>query len=116
MDYIDVFQYVAIKAASLHDRAEQFKALADPRRLQILELLRRTGCCSCIEVPRNRAGMCVCDLETALGELSQPTVSHHLEILRRAGLIETRKLGRWVYCRRNEEAIARLAQALGRTL
>ena len=96
--------------------AEQFKALADPRRLEILELLKRKGACSCDEVPAREPGMCVCDIESALGELSQPTVSHHLDLLRRAGLIETRKIGRWVYCRRNEPAIEKLVEALGRRL
>lgn len=102
--------------ATLTELAEQFKALADPRRLEILELLRRKGCCSCDQVPRGAPGMCVCDIESALGDLSQPTVSHHLDVLRRARLIETRKFGRWVYCRRNEPAIAGLAAALGRQL
>lgn len=105
-----------MSASALAELAEQFKALADPRRLEILELLRRKGCCSCDAVPARLPGMCVCDIEEALGDLSQPTVSHHLEILRRAGLIDTRKIGRWVYCRRNEEAIARLPEALGRKL
>lgn len=96
--------------------AEQFKALADPHRLEILELLKRKGCCSCDEVPAAQPGMCVCDIETALRDLSQPTVSHHLDILRRADLIETRKIGRWVYCRRNEAAIEKLVTVLERRL
>ena len=103
-------------APTLAELAEQFKALADPKRLEILELLKRKGCCSCDAVPAREPGMCVCDIETALGDLSQPTVSHHLDVLRRAGLIHTRKLGRWVYCRRSEEAIARLVELLGRKL
>lgn len=103
--------------APRHTRlAEQFKALADPRRLEILERLKRKGACSCDQVPAAEPGMCVCDIETALGELSQPSVSHHLDVLRRAGLIETRKIGRWVYCRRNEAAIEKLVEVLGRRL
>lgn len=105
-----------MSAAALANLAEQFKALADPRRLEILELLRRKGCCSCDEVPAAEPGMCVCDIEAALGQLSQPTISHHLDVLRRAGFIETRKIGRWVYCRRNEKALAQLVAVLGHRL
>jgi DNA-binding transcriptional ArsR family regulator len=55
--------------------------------------------------------MCVCDLEEEL-PLTQPTITHHLQVLREAGLIECRKLGLWVYCRRSEDAIRRLGESL----
>lgn len=89
----------------------QLKAVADPMRRRILALLRRKGCCSLDVVGRASPGMCVCDLEAAL-DLSQPTISHHLQVLREAGLITTRKMGRWLYCRRNEEALDRLGEHL----
>jgi len=85
----------------------QLKALADPTRRRIVELLRAKGSCSCKLVSADDPGLCVCDLETKLG-LTQPTITHHVQILRDAGLVSTRKLGRWVYCRRNEKALDRL--------
>jgi ArsR family transcriptional regulator len=85
----------------------QLQALADPARRRILQLLRRRGCCSCEEVGKQSAGLCVCDLQEDLG-LSQPTVTHHVRKLQEAGLIETQKVGRWLYCCRNEKALVRL--------
>lgn len=82
--------------------------MADPARRRIVALLKRKGGCSCDVVGVRDPGLCVCDLESAL-RLSQPTVTHHVQVLRDAGLITTRKIGRWVYCRRNEEALDRLA-------
>ena len=73
------------KAAS-QPRAERlFRAMADPTRLAILQLLR----------PGER---CVCDLVDAL-RVPQPTASRHLAYLRRAGLVEARKQGQWSYYR-----------------
>jgi ArsR family transcriptional regulator len=91
----------------------QLKALADATRRKIVELLRSKGCCSCDQVSAVDPGMCVCDLETKLG-LTQPTITHHVQVLRDAGLISTRKIGRWLYCRRNEEALDRLGAWLRR--
>lgn len=96
------------------DRArlvELFKALADETRLKILEALKRCNCCSCAEVPPDEPGMCVCDVVRVV-DLSQPTVSHHLAILERAGLIQSKKIGRWVYYRRNESFIEQLCAEL----
>jgi len=86
----------------------QLKALADPTRRRIVELLKRKGCCSCDAIRAADPGLCVCDLESAL-KLSQPTITHHIQVLREAGLVRTRKIGRWLYCRREEEALDRLA-------
>jgi len=85
----------------------QLKALADPTRRKIVELLRVKGSCSCDQVSAADSGLCVCDLETKL-RLTQPTITHHVQILRDAGLVSTRKIGRWVYCRREEKALDRL--------
>ncbi len=69
----------AEKAANL------FTALADPTRLSILNLLAESS-----------GAVCVCDI-TAGFKLGQPTISHHLKILRDAGLINGNKQGKWVY-------------------
>ena len=88
---------------------EQLKALADPMRRRIVELLKKKGCCSCDLVSNVDPGLCLCDIEAVL-KLSQPTITHHIQVLREAGLVSTQKIGRWVYCRRNEEALDRLAE------
>lgn len=82
----------------------QLKALADPTRRRIIELLKRKGCCSCDLIDMANAGLCLCDLEAEL-KLSQPTITHHIQVLRDAGLVRTQKIGRWVYCRREEEVL-----------
>ncbi|MCI2429464.1 metalloregulator ArsR/SmtB family transcription factor [Candidatus Acetothermia bacterium] len=89
--------------------AEVFKALGDETRLRILAILSRSGCCSCVSVSADEPGMCVCDVVEAIG-LAQPTISHHLAVLERAGLIEGKKIGRWMYYRRNEPFLAELCE------
>jgi len=89
----------------------QLKALADPTRRKMVELLRSKGGCSCDLVSAADPGLCVCDLENKLRQ-TQPTITHHVQILRTAGLIHTRKIGRWLYCRRNEESLDRLGEWL----
>jgi ArsR family transcriptional regulator, arsenate/arsenite/antimonite-responsive transcriptional repressor len=80
--------------------AARFKALADPTRVAIVN--RLAGCDEC----------CVCDL-TAAFDLSQPTISHHLKVLRDAGLVEASKRGTWAYYRLVPEAVGALRGALG---
>jgi ArsR family transcriptional regulator len=58
-------------------------------------------------------GLCICDLEFALS-LSQPTITHHIQVLREAGLISTWRIGRWLYCRRKEEVLDQLGEWLQR--
>jgi len=77
--------------------ATVFKALADPTRVAIVN---RLG-----SMPE----VCVCDL-TAAFELSQPTISHHLRILREAGLVESEGRGTWAYYRLAPEAIEQLRE------
>lgn len=88
---------------------EIFKALADETRLKILKALKQSNCCSCAEIPPDEPGMCVCDV-VGIAQLSQPTVSHHLAILERAGLIQGKKIGRWMYYRRNESFIGQICE------
>jgi len=77
-----------------------FKALSDPTRVAIVNRL------SGAEV------LCVCDL-TAAFELSQPTISHHLKILRDAGLVEVERRGTWAYYRLDPAAIGALREVFG---
>jgi ArsR family transcriptional regulator len=66
--------------------AEAFKALADPVRIQLLNLIATA----------ETGEACACDLVEPVGK-SQPTVSHHLKVLREAGLVSTEKRGTWVW-------------------
>jgi len=76
--------------------------LAHPIRLQILDMLAQ-----------NDGHVCVCDLEAAL-PVKQPTVSHHLKLLREAGLIDAERRGLWAYYFVKREALAALrARVLG---
>jgi ArsR family transcriptional regulator len=75
--------------------ASIFKALSDPTRVSIVNRLAAAS------------EVCVCDL-TAAFDLSQPTISHHLRLLRDAGLIESERRGTWAYYRLVPEAIERL--------
>jgi ArsR family transcriptional regulator len=90
---------------------EAFKALADPTRLSILQLLRARGPSRCGPVEAGERGMCACDVESAVG-LSQAAVSHHMAILRRAGLVTAEKRGRWMFYRREDAALSAVAAAL----
>jgi DNA-binding transcriptional ArsR family regulator len=81
--------------AAAEDLAATFKALADPTRVAIVNRLSTAD------------EVCVCDL-TAAFELSQPTISHHLRILRDAGLIAAEPRGTWAYYRLVPDAIDRL--------
>ena len=92
-----------------------FKALGDPTRLKILELLRSRGKSCCNLIARDERGLCACDIETAVGR-SQAAVSHHMDLLRRSGLVEAEKRGRWMFYRRNEAALAGLAEIVAKAV
>ncbi|MFI1533313.1 ArsR/SmtB family transcription factor [Streptomyces anandii] len=66
--------------------AKVFKALGDPVRLRLLSMI----------ASREGGEVCVCEMTPAF-ELSQPTISHHLKLLRQAGLIDCERRGTWVY-------------------
>jgi ArsR family transcriptional regulator len=91
--------------------ATAFKALGDPTRLKIMELLRSSGKSCCGLISRDERGLCACDIERSIG-LSQAAISHHMAILIRERLVEGEKRGRWMYYRRNEATLARLAEAV----
>jgi ArsR family transcriptional regulator, arsenate/arsenite/antimonite-responsive transcriptional repressor len=91
-------------AASLSDTEAKatallFKALADPHRVRIVNLLATS-----------RDPVCVCEFTGPLG-LSQPTVSHHLKKLVQAGLLDREQRGTWAYYSLNRDALGRLAAA-----
>ena len=80
--------------------AARFKALADPTRVAIVNQLSAAD------------EVCVCNL-TETFDLSQPTISHHLKILRDAGLVESSRRGTWADYRLVPEAIDAVRGALG---
>lgn len=83
------------------------RAIADPTRIRILQLLKQKGCCSIDK----QDGLCACDIEDQI-KLSQPTVSHHMAILKKSGLVHAEKHGLWMWYRRNEKAFKELSQAI----
>ncbi|HYL93975.1 MAG TPA: metalloregulator ArsR/SmtB family transcription factor [Alphaproteobacteria bacterium] len=98
-------------AGTEKELADTLKAVADPTRLKILRLLKQKGCCSIGKA----VGLCACDIEEQVG-LSQPTISHHMAVLKEAGLVLAEKHGLWMWYRRNEKSIKDLAQALNSNL
>ena len=83
------------------EQAEQMaaiaRALADPVRLQLVDVLRK-----------HAGKVCVCEL-VPLFDLSQPTVSHHLKVLRNAGLVDSERRGLWAYYYVIPDALEELA-------
>ena len=84
--------------------ARDFDVLAHPVRLQLLDMLAR-----------NEGRVCVCDLEASV-PVKQPTVSHHLRLLREANLVESEKVGQWVYYRVRRDALRALRERVVDTL
>lgn len=76
------------------------KALGDPIRLQLVDVLRR-----------HAGKVCVCEL-TPLFEVGQPTVSHHLKVLREAGIVDSERQGLWAYYYVRPEAMEDLTRWL----
>jgi ArsR family transcriptional regulator len=80
--------------------ATWYGVLADPTRLRLLSLISTAG-----------EACAACDLVEPLG-VSQPTVSHHLKVLREAGLVASEKRGRWVFYRPVPDRLGILSRAL----
>jgi len=78
---------------------EMLQALAAPVRLRIAHLLAR------------HQALCVCEIESAF-DLEQPTISHHLRVLRDAGLVQVQRRGTWAYYALARPAVKRLVQEL----
>jgi ArsR family transcriptional regulator len=87
------------------------QAIADPTRRRILQTLRVRGACSI----GKDVGLCASDIEQRI-PLSQPTISHHMSILKKAGLVEAQKLGQWMWYRRNDRALRQFAKLLRQSL
>ncbi|MEV6341719.1 metalloregulator ArsR/SmtB family transcription factor [Nocardia vinacea] len=90
-----------LTAESATELAVVFKALSDPVRLRLLSLIA------------SHAGQeaCVCDVSAGF-EVSQPTISHHLKVLREAGLLSSERRGSWVYYRVEHAALQQLSHLL----
>lgn len=81
--------------------AVAFKALGDPTRLEMVDLLARA-----------EGSLCVCDIESRF-DLSQPTISHHLGLLRKAGLVTTERRGTWMHYRLTPGCLERFLGFVG---
>jgi ArsR family transcriptional regulator, arsenate/arsenite/antimonite-responsive transcriptional repressor len=95
---------VPVFKGNLSEEAELFKALADSARVAILATLARAD-----------NEVCVCDFTAGL-DLNQSTVSHHLRILKDAGLVTSVRRGTWGYYSLASDARARLDAALASVL
>ena len=93
--------YPDVERRQAEGMAAVAKALSDPVRLQLVDVLRK-----------HAGKVCVCEL-VPLFDLSQPTVSHHLKVLRNAGIVESEKQGLWVYYYVVPEALEELRSWLG---
>jgi ArsR family transcriptional regulator, arsenate/arsenite/antimonite-responsive transcriptional repressor len=90
-----------LSAEQALELARLFKAMGDPARLRLLSLI----------ASHEGGEACVCEL-TGVFDLSGPTISHHLKVLREAGLISGERRGTWIYYRVRPEALARLSALL----
>ncbi|GAA5071343.1 ArsR/SmtB family transcription factor [Nocardia iowensis] len=90
-----------LTAEAAGELAGVFKALSDPIRLRLLSAI----------ASREGQEACVCDLSEGI-QLSQPTISHHLKVLREAGLLDSERRASWVYYRVIPDALQRLSQVL----
>lgn len=90
---------VKLRAKDVAGYATLFKALGDETRLTILGLLLA-----------KRDALCACHIEDHVKDLSQPTISHHLRLLREAGLVDAERRGTWVYYSISEAARERLGE------
>ncbi|OZC60298.1 transcriptional regulator [Rhodococcus sp. 06-621-2] len=86
------------------DLARMFKALGDPVRLRLLSLV----------ASHDGGEACVCDISPHF-DLSQPTISHHLKVLRECGLLDCERRGTWVYYWVIPTALDELSTVLGTT-
>lgn len=93
------------------DRDEILKALAHPVRVNILAWLKEPQLHFPTQEHPLDLGVCAGQFERC--GLSQSTVSSHLAVLQRAGLVTTRRVGQWIFYRRDEETIAAFLESIG---
>jgi ArsR family transcriptional regulator len=91
-----------LSAPAAAELAATLKALADPVRLRLLSVI----------ASHSGGEACVCDLSDGI-ELGQSTISHHLKVLRTAGLLDRERRGSWVYYRVIPSALQQLSLLLG---
>jgi ArsR family transcriptional regulator len=89
--------YPDIERSRAERQAAVAKALGDPIRMQLVDVLRKSA-----------GQVCVCEL-VPLFDLSQPTVSHHLKVLREAGILGAERRGLWAYYYVEPDALAELS-------
>ena len=94
--------YPGVEREEAERIAKVAKALGDPIRLQLVDVLRK-----------HAGKVCVCEL-TPLFDVGQPTVSHHLKVLRQAGIVDSERQGLWAYYYVIPEAVEEFAQWLSR--
>jgi ArsR family transcriptional regulator len=92
----------SLDADQATDLARMFKALGDPIRLRLLSRITSA----------TEGEICVCDLSGGDFDVSGPTISHHLKVLREAGLIDGERRGTWVYYRPQPDNLRQLAALL----
>jgi ArsR family transcriptional regulator len=92
--------YPDVERQEAERMAKIAKALGDPIRLQLVDVLRK-----------HAGRVCVCEL-TPLFDVEQPTVSHHLKVLREAGIVDSERQGLWAYYYVNPEALRELGSWL----
>ncbi|HYJ54125.1 MAG TPA: metalloregulator ArsR/SmtB family transcription factor [Mycobacterium sp.] len=91
----------AVDESACGPLARMFKAIGDPVQLRLLSL-----------IASNTGGeACVCDISAPF-DLSQPTISHHLKVLRSAGILDSERRGSWVYYQAIPEALQQLSTIL----
>jgi ArsR family transcriptional regulator len=90
---------IPLEAEQVESAAAMFRALGDPVRLRLAAMISA------------RDEICVCELTPAF-ELSGPTISHHLRILREAGIVDSERRGTWVYYRIVPQAVHSLSALL----
>ena len=88
-----------LRVKDIEAYASMFKALGDETRLGILGFLLT-----------KQDGLCACHIEDYVKELSQPTISHHLRLLREAGLVTSERRGTWIYYAVNKAMHDRLVE------
>jgi len=113
--YIDIHQFKVYLLDIMRNSDPQLDtllhAVADPTRRRILQALKTPS----MKAGSRQPGLCASDIEGRI-RLSQPTISHHMTILEKAGLVESTKQSQWRWYRRNEGALRAFFRKLRETL